>query len=268
VRSFNGSDTLSIISNVVRNVIIAKPGNVLEGADFSAIESRVLAWLAGEKWKLDNYREYDRTGDPKLEPYCVTATRMLLREVTPADEEGRAQGKLGDLALGFGGSVGAWRKFLPDDPRSDEQIKRETIAPWRGAHPAIRKFWTGIEKLFKTCTRTGQPSTFARIAAEKVGGVLHLKLPSGRCLVYRDAHLGPGKFEGSVDLHFHHGYQDEQAWYGTIVENIVQGVSRDLLAAAMLRLEGAGFPVVIHCHDEAVCEVPEDQQISRREFYA
>jgi DNA polymerase len=259
VRSLNGGDALSIISSVVRNVIIAKPGYVLIGADFSAIESRVLAWLAGERWKLDNYREFDRTGDPKLEPYCVTATRMLLREVTPADEAGRQQGKTADLALGFGGSVAAWRKFMPDDPRSDEQIKRQTVDPWRAAHPAIRKFWNGIEKLFKACARTGKPATYGKITAEMTDSVLRLKLPSGRCLVYRDASLGPGKFENSVDLHFHNGYQIKQAWFGTIVENIIQAVSRDLLACALVRLETAGFPVVLHCHDEAVCEIPEDQ---------
>lgn len=259
VRSLNGSDTLSIISNVVRNVIVAKPGHVLIGADFSAIESRVLAWLAGERWKLQNYRDFDRTGDPKLEPYCVTATRMLHREVTPADEIGRQHGKTADLALGFGGSVAAWRKFMPDDPRSDEQILRETVYPWRNAHPAIGKFWKGIDALFKTCVRTAQPATRGRITAEMADGALRLTLPSGRRLVYREAHLGPGKFEDSIDLYFHNGYRAAQAWFGTIVENIVQGVGRDLLAYAMVRLETAGFAVVLHCHDEAVCEVPEDQ---------
>ena len=259
VRAFNGGDTLSIISNVVRNVIVAKPGHTLIGADFSAIESRVLAWLAGERWKLDNYRDFDRTGNPKLEPYCVTATRMLLREVTPADEEGRRHGKTADLALGFGGAAAAWRKFMHDDPRSDEQIMRETVKPWRAAHPAIRGFWKGIERLFKNCTRTGKPRAYGKITAEITDGVLRLKLPSGRCLTYRDASLGPGKFEDSTDLYFHNGYQVKQAWFGTIVENVVQAVSRDLLASAMVRLEAAGFPVVLHCHDEAVCEVPEDQ---------
>jgi DNA polymerase len=164
VRSLNGGDTLSIISNVVRNVIIAKPGHVLIGADFSAIESRVLAWLAGERWKLQNYRDFDRTGDPKLEPYCATATRMLHREVTPADEIGRQHGKTADLALGFAGSVAAWRKFMPDDPRSDERIKRETVDPWRAAHPAICKFWRGIDQLFKTCVRTSKPAAYGKIA--------------------------------------------------------------------------------------------------------
>jgi DNA polymerase bacteriophage-type len=259
VRALNGGDTLSIIANVVRSVIIAKPGHALIGADFSAIESRVLAWLAGEQWKVQNYRDLDRTGDPKLEPYCVTATRMLHREVTPADEAGRQHGKNADLALGFGGSVAAWRKFMPNDPRSDEQIKRETVYPWRNAHPAIGKFWKGIEALFKTCVRSGRPATRGRITAGMADGALRLTLPSGRCLVYREAHLGPGKFEESIDLYFHNGYRAAQAWFGTIVENIVQGVARDLLACAMVRLEAAGFPVVLHCHDEAVCEVPEDQ---------
>jgi DNA polymerase family A len=259
VRLLNGGDTLAIVSNVVRNVIVAKRGHVLIGADFSAIESRVLAWLSDEPWKLDTYHEFDRTGDPRLEPYCVIASRMLRREVTPEDEAGRQHGKTADLALGFGGSVMAWRKFMPDDPRSDEQIKRESVDTFRDAHPATRKFWKGVEALFKICVRHRQPRTFGRTTAEMADGALRLTLPSGRCLVYREARLGPGKFEDSVDLHFHNGYQVAQAWFGTIVENIVQGIARDLLACSMLRLESAGFPVVLHCHDEAVAEVPEGE---------
>jgi hypothetical protein len=110
---------------------------------------------------------------------------MLHREVTPADEAGRQHGKIADLALGFGGSVEAWRKFMPDDPRSDEQIKRGTVDPWRAAHPAIHKFWKNIDALFKTCVRSGKPTTCGRIAAETKDGALHLTLPSSRCLVYR-----------------------------------------------------------------------------------
>jgi hypothetical protein len=105
---------------------------------------------------------------------------MLHREVTPADEVGRQHGKTADLALGFGGAATAWRKFMPDDPRSDEQIKRKTADPWRAAHPAIRGFWSGIDRLFKTCTRSGKPTTCNKIMAEMIDGALRLTLPSGR----------------------------------------------------------------------------------------
>jgi len=110
---------------------------VLLGTDFSAVESRVLAWLADDKKKLATYRAFDETGNPELEPYCVTASKILGRTVTPADEEGRAIGKTADLALGFGGSVGAWRKLAPNDTRSDEEIKAN-VSSWRAAHPPDR----------------------------------------------------------------------------------------------------------------------------------
>jgi DNA polymerase bacteriophage-type len=104
---------LSIAADVSRGLICAPPGHVLVGADFSAIESRVLAWLAGEKWKLQSYAKYDQTGDPVLEPYCQTASKILGRTVTPDDEEGRGVGKVADLACGYGGGVGAWKRFPP-----------------------------------------------------------------------------------------------------------------------------------------------------------
>jgi DNA polymerase len=128
---------LSIAADVSRGLICARPGHVLLGADFSAVESRVLAWLADDKKKLATYRAFDETGNPELEPYCVTASKILGRVVTPADEEGRAIGKTADLALGFGGSVGAWRKLAPNDTRSDEEIKAN-VSSWRAAHPPDR----------------------------------------------------------------------------------------------------------------------------------
>jgi DNA polymerase len=110
---------LSVVGDLSRSMICAAPGFVLSGADFSSIESRVLAWLAGEEWKLEAYRQFDVTGDPKLEPYCVTASHIFGEPVTPDDEERRQVGKTCDLAFGFAGGVGAWRKFDADEkPRS------------------------------------------------------------------------------------------------------------------------------------------------------
>src|SRR5262249_22816771 len=100
---------LTVAGDVSRAVIGAAPGHTLVGGDFSAIESRVLAWLAGEKWKLETYRRHDETGDPECEPYCVMASKALRRRVTPEDEAGRNFGKTYDLAFGFGGGLGAWR---------------------------------------------------------------------------------------------------------------------------------------------------------------
>src|SRR5262249_19599643 len=112
---------LTVVGDISRALICAKVGHRLLGADFSAIEARVLAWIAGEDWKLETFREYDRSGG--LDPYCVTAAKILNRPVPPDDEAGRAVGKVAELAGGYGGSVGAWRRFAPEDSRPDQEIR-------------------------------------------------------------------------------------------------------------------------------------------------
>jgi DNA polymerase len=221
---------LSIAADVSRGLICARPGHVLIGADFSAIESRVLAWLAGEKWKLDAYRQFDKTADPTAEPYCQIASKILGRAVTPDDKDGRDLGKVADLAGGFGGSVGAWRKFKPDDARSDDAIKSD-INAFRRAHPQTVRF----------------------------------------AIAYPKARLVDGKFEHTIDIAFKDNamgkWREVTEWYGTFVENAVQATARDLLAAALVRLEAAGFPIVAHVHDEAIAELPEGAD-RRAEFVA
>ena len=253
---------LTIAGDIQRSVICAAPGCKLIAGDFSAIESRVLAWLAGEEWKLTNYREYDATGRPELEPYCATATRMLKRTVTPEDEAGRQIGKTADLALGFGGTLKAWRRFNPDDDRADGEILLN-IAEWRRAHPATAEFWKALNQACMQAVHTGQRINFGnRFSFAVESGTLFIALPSGRRLAYPQARLGPGKFEGRRQVYFKSnargGWADDRGWYGTFTENVVQAIARDLLAAAMQRLERASYSVVLHVHDEVVCEVPED----------
>jgi hypothetical protein len=251
---------LSIAADVSRGLICARPGHVLIGADFSAIESRVLAWLAGEKWKIDAYRQFDESGDPALEPYCQIASKILGRTVTPDDTEGRDLGKVADLAGGFGGSVGAWRKFAPKDTRSDESIKAD-IGAFRRAHPQIVRFWSNLETALKRAIR--RPGWFicGRLSAERRDGTLWMTLPSGRAIAYPEARLVDGKFEDTTDIAFRDNakgqWREVVEWYGTFVENAVQATARDLLAAALVRLEAAGFPIVAHVHDEAIAEIPE-----------
>jgi DNA polymerase len=252
---------LTIAGDCSRAMVCAGPGHTLIGGDFSAIESRVLAWIAGEEWKLANYREYDVTGRPELEPYCATASRMLERTVTPDDESGRGLGKTADLGLGFGGSIGAWKRFNPTDERTDGEILRN-IAAWRRAHPAIVRFWKVFERKCLRSIAAGQRIELDdRFAFAFEEGTLFVTLPSGRRLAYPKARLGPGKFEGTRQVYYHDnakgGWTEVRAWYGTLVENAVQAIARDLLAAAMPRLEAGGYPIVLHVHDEIVCEVPE-----------
>jgi Toprim domain-containing protein/CHC2-type zinc finger protein len=251
---------LSVTGDISRSIINAAPGYVLIGADFSAIESRVLAWCPGETWKLDAYREFDRTGDSKHEPYCVTASEILKRPVTKDDEAGRSIGKLCDLSFLYGGGLGAWRKFDSSDTYSDADVEKFKTA-CRRKHKATFKFWHGLERAAHRAIRTGQRTEYRMFSFAMEDGTLYMTLPSGRRLAYPEARLVPGKFEGTREICFKDNaggrWVDSGAWYGTLVENAVQAVSRDLLAAAMQRLEAAGYPITLHVHDEIVSEVPE-----------
>jgi DNA polymerase len=252
---------LTIAGDVSRSIICAAPSHTLIGGDFSAIESRVLAWLAGEDWKLENYRAFDRTGDPALEPYCATASRICKRKVTAENEAERSLGKVCELAFQYGGGLGAYRKFDSSDAYTDAQVedfKRE----WRHAHPATMRFWRMLERAVHRTVSTCRPDALdGKFAFSFDDDRMMLTLPSGRSLVYPQARLVAGKFEGTRELRFKDnargGWTDCAAWYGMLTENVVQAIARDLLAAAMQRLERAGYPVVLHVHDEIVCEIRE-----------
>jgi DNA polymerase bacteriophage-type len=259
---------LQIISGISRASLCAAPGQVLICADLSVIESRVTAWLAGETWKLDNFRRYDATGDKNLDLYRVLAHRMLRKdgpvsEITAAE---RQLGKCAELACGFAGSVGAWRRIAGDDGRDDTEVQG-IVRMWRNTHPAIRAFWRQTAQAARVAIRTGQPVLVAPepqppIIASFDGYGLSFTLPSGHQINYPGAHLTPNtKFEdGDPDVEFFDNargqWKPARAWMGLLVENIVQGCARDLLAAALLRFETHGLPVVFHCHDEAVIEAP------------
>jgi DNA polymerase len=250
---------LALVGDISRSMICAAPGHTLIGADFSAIESRVLAWIAGEQWKLETYRQFDRTGDPALEPYCVTASKILKRVVTPEDEAGRKIGKTCDLAFGYGGGLGAYRRFDTSDNYTDgevETFKRD----WRGAHAATTTFWYELENALRRALSTGQRIALGSLACECADGNLYLALPSGRRLVYPEARLLADEYDSAQITYRDNAggrWTEIRGWHGIFTENVVQAIARDLLAAAMQRLEVAGYPIVLHVHDEAVAEVPE-----------
>jgi DNA polymerase len=266
---------LALLGDVSRAALCAGPGMELKSGDFSAIESVVLAWFAGERWKLLAYKTYQESGDTSREPYRVIARRMLHK---PADAEisttERQLGKAAELACGFGGSVGAWRRIVPHDPRSDAEIKA-IITQWRDAHPATRKFWGDLMRAIRTAITTGHPILVAPapqppIIAVFANGNLTLTLPSGRAITYPEARLIPSKFEDAPpDIQFMDNskrqWRPYRGWFGTFVENVIQGTARDLLAAAIERFETRGIDVVFHCHDEVTVEVPAGS-LSEEEF--
>jgi DNA polymerase len=258
VRAFG--PPLAIIGGLNKAMVCAPPERELLGADFASIESRILSWLAGETWKLDLYRKFDATEDPALEPYCVVASQMFGRPVTPDNKEERQLGKYGELSCGFGGALGAWRRIAPDDKRDDAAIQRN-IADWRNAHPNVVRYWRRLEGAAHRCLRTGLPQTLGTVAFSMQAGALLMTLPSGRAIRYPEAKLVAGKFEGMMEIAFKDNakgrWSEGRAWSGTLVENLVQGVARCLLGEALQRLAAAGFAIVVHTHDEVVAEVPQ-----------
>src|SRR5262249_27057955 len=148
-------------------------------------------------WKIGTYREYDRTGDPAIEPYRVVAAKVLRRAIAPDDEAARYIGKIADLACGLGGSIGAWRRFASDEERSDDEIKADVMA-WRAAHPMTCRFWRALVGACKRAIRFKQPFTVGRLVVTFADDTLRITLPSGRALSYPQAHIVPGKFEIEV----------------------------------------------------------------------
>jgi DNA polymerase bacteriophage-type len=162
---------LAVVGDCSRAMICAAAGHVLIGADFSSIESRALSWVAGESWKLDSYRRFDATHDPRDEPYCVTACKIFGKPngTYTKDDPERSIGKVADLAFGYAGGLGAWRKFEPDR-FSDDKVKA-FIRGWRHAHPEIKRLWDRLDRAAWTDTRT-QPCCSLRCRT----------LPMRRCI--------------------------------------------------------------------------------------
>ena len=250
---------LSLIGDLSRCLIVAAPGHTLIGADFSAIESRVLAWVAGERWKLDAYSRYDATQDPA--PTNRTASSRAecctYRDgtFTPESPE-RKIGKTADLACGYMGGAGAIEKFAPGvfDEAKREQIKRE----WRAAHPNVVNFWYEIDRAAWAAVQDrGRIVRCGPVAFRCAGAFLFLKLPSGRKLAYpvaRTKQIDPQHGVVLFNDNAAGGWRDCRAGHGGYAglwcENVVSGIARDLLAEAMQRVEAAGYPIVLHVHDE------------------
>ena len=229
---------LSLLGDLGRSLIVAAPGHTLIGADFTAIECRVLAWVASEQWKLDAHRRFDATQDPRDEPYCVLACRMLHEPegtFTPESPERRI-GKYSDLACGYMGGAAAIERIAPGvfDEAKREQIKNE----WRAAHPNIKNFWYEIDRAaWAAVQNRGSIVRCGPVAFRCVGTSLFLKLPSGRKLAYPNARTklidpqhGVVLFNDNSAGRWRDCRDGRGAYGGIWTENIVQAISRDLLA--------------------------------------
>lgn len=248
--------TLNVLSELIRTAFIPKEGSRFIVADFSAIEARVLAWLSGEQWRLDVFASHGKI-------YEASASAMFhvpIGEITKGSPL-RQKGKISELALGYGGSVGALTSMGALDMGLTEEELSPLVSTWRNANPHITQFWWDVDAAAVRAVTEKRRTKAGRIIFEYKSGILFVMLPSGRKLAYVKPRMAVNKF-GRDGLTYE-GISENKKWsrietYGPkLVENIVQGTARDLLAEAMLRVEKAGYRIVMHCHDEIIAEVPE-----------
>lgn len=256
----NVPDTLS---QLIRTAFIASEGRHLVVADFSAIEARVIAWLAGEEWVLDVFRE-------GKDLYCETASAMFGVPVgkNGPNAELRQRGKVATLALGYQGgpkaleAMGALRMGIP------EEDLPEIVTKWRDSHPKTVELWNGIEKAALECVQNGRTVhgivTFRREQDLVYGqSFMTVELPTGRKLFYPKPFIKDNQF-GKPAIHYYGTNQVTGKWEalstygGKLVENIVQAVARDCLCEVLKRIDAKGWDVVFHVHDEVIVDAPMD----------
>ena len=267
------NDCVATISGCLRSMFIAAPGHDLLCSDYSAIEAVVLAALAREEWRLEVFRTHGKIYEmsaSKISGVPFSEFERHKEEYGTHHPFRKTIGKVAELASGYQGWIGAWKAFGADKFYSDEEIKK-AILKWRSESPNIVKFWHEIEQAAINAVST--PSieySYNDIKFLCTNDVLYCKLLSGRTLKYHKPLLSHDKkltFEGwnSNPLQGKTGWIRKNTYGGRLTENIVQATARDILAHALINLEEKGYPVVLHIHDEIVCEVPKNKK-SLKEF--
>lgn len=248
-------NTPDILSQLLRTMLIAKPGHQFIVADFSAIEARVLAWLAGEQWRIDAFNRGD-------DIYCASASQMFGVPVVKHGINGelRQKGKVAELACGYGGASGALISMGALDMGLTEDELPGLIDDWRNSNPHIVQFWWDVEKAAVETIKDHQERHVGRIGFQFYSNTLWLVLPSGRKLAYIKPKMQPNRF-GRMAVTFEslnaaNKWARGETYSGKITENLTQATARDLLAEAMWRMEQKGWNIVGHVHDEVILEVP------------
>lgn len=243
----------NLLSELIRTAFIPKAGNSFIVADFSAIEARVIAWLAGETWRMNVFSSHGKI-------YEASASQMFkvpIEEVTKGSPL-RQKGKISELALGYGGSVGALKSMGALEMGLKEEELQPLVNTWRNANPNITRLWWEIDRAAIKVVKEKGMEQVGKIKLQCKSGILFITLPSGRNLCYIKPRLEENKFgrEGIT----YEGVAENRRWgrietYGPkLVENIVQGIARDLLAEALINVDRAGYNIVMHVHDEIVVE--------------
>lgn len=253
----NVPDTLS---QLIRTAFVAPEGKTFAVCDFSAIEARVLAWLAGEEWVLEVFR-----GHGKI--YEATAAQMYgcpIEEITKTDPR-RQKGKIAVLALGYGGGVSALAAMGGERMGLSQEDMSGIVHDWRKANPHIVRVWGLLEKAAQRCCTSGLDQKAAGLVFHRrpEDGTMTVTLPSGRLLCYRDMTVGTNRW-GNTSLKYRGTDSTTKKWQwietygGKLTENIVQAIARDCLAHTMTLMYNNGYNIVFHVHDEIICEVPKE----------
>lgn len=247
------------LSQLIRTAFIPAAGNRFIVADFSAIEARVLSWIAGEQWRLDVFNTHGKI-------YEASASQMFkvpIEDIKKGSDL-RGKGKIAELALGYGGSVGALTSMDKEKSIPEEELPG-LVKSWRNANPKITKFWWDVDKAAKKAIH--EKTTVCMQHGIKCiydPGVLFIQLPSGRKLSYIRPKIEPGPYDKDI-ITYEGMEQTSKQWttletYGPkLVENIVQAIARDCLAEAMFKVTAAGYDIVMHVHDEIIMDVPKDK---------
>lgn len=261
----NYGNVTQVLSELIRTAFVAKPGCTFHVCDFSAIEARVIAWIAGEAWVLDAFRQGH-------DIYCETASKMF---GVPVEKHGvnghlRQKGKIAVLGLGFGGGAAALEAMGGAKMGLSEMEEREIVAKWRNSNPNIVRLWKTAEKAAIAAIETGREIVIHKgIIVSYRWGCLLITLPSGRIICYPRARVGIEDDHDSIE---YEGVNQTTKKWGTVrtyggklVENIVQATARDILGEVLLRAEAKGLNVVFHIHDEIIVEAQPGQTLQEVE---
>lgn len=245
-----------VLSQLIRTAFIPRKGHRFIVSDFSAIEARVLSWLAGERWRMDAFAKGE-------DIYCQSASQMFSLPVEKNGLNGhlRGKGKIAELACGYGGSIGALKAMGALEMGIEENELQGIVDSWREANPNIVELWWDIDRIIKNVIKTRSRVKFKNLLFSYEKGILFIQLPSGRRLSYIKPQMGVNRFGGESITYEGTGLGNKweriESYGAKFVENIVQAISRDILAEAMLRLNKKGYEIVMHVHDEVVLEVPK-----------
>ena len=251
-------DVPDTLSQLIRTAFIPRQGMKFIVADFSAIEARVIAWLAGEEWRMKAFANGE-------DIYCASASKMFGVPVVKHGENGhlRQKGKISELACGFGGSVGAMKAMGADSLGLSDTELKQIVTDWREASPHITELWWAVDRAVKKAIKEKTATKTYGLLFSYEAGFLFIRLPSGRRLAYAKPYIGKNKFGGESVTYM--GINAQKKWdrlesYGPkFVENCVQGIARDLLMYSMQAL--SQYFIVGHIHDEMIIECPKDTKL-------